>query len=58
VTIATLTRSAHPGLNKVAFSGRIRGKALTPGRYQATFKAEDSAGVSPAQMLSFTIVRR
>ena len=31
ITIATLIRSAHAGLNKVAFSGRIRGKALMPG---------------------------
>jgi uncharacterized delta-60 repeat protein len=58
VTIAKLTRSAHAGLNKVAFSGRIRGKALTPGRYQASFIAVDSAGASPAKTLSLTIVRR
>jgi hypothetical protein len=45
-------------LNKVAFSGRIGGKALRPGRYQATFTAQDSAGASPPQALSFTIVRR
>jgi glycine rich protein len=58
VTIATLTRTAHAGLNRVAFSGRIRGKALKPGRYQAVFTATDSAGASPPRGLSFTIVRR
>ena len=58
ITIATLTRSGHAGLNKVAFSGRVRSSALTPGRYQATFTAEDNAGASPPQTLSFTIVRR
>jgi uncharacterized delta-60 repeat protein len=58
ITIKTLTRSGHAGPNKVAFSGRIGGKALTPGRYQASFTAEDSAGASPSQTLSFTIVRR
>ena len=39
------------------FSGRIRGKALRPGRYQAVFTAAHSAGVSPPKTLSF-IVRR
>src|SRR5262249_9576865 len=57
-TIATLTRSAHAGLNKVAFSGRVQGKALKPGRYQATFTAIDSAGSAPPRTLSFTIVKR
>jgi hypothetical protein len=32
--------------------------ALTPGRYQATLTATDSAGASPRKTLSFTIVRR
>lgn len=58
VTVATLVRSAHAGLNKVPFSGRIRGKALVPGRYQATFTAADSTGASPSRTLSFTIVSR
>ncbi|HEY4894530.1 MAG TPA: hypothetical protein VII01_00440 [Solirubrobacteraceae bacterium] len=52
------TRSAHAGLNRVALSGRLRGKALPPGRYQVSFTAVDSAGVSSPKMLSFTIVRR
>jgi hypothetical protein len=58
ITIATLTRSGHVGLNKVAFSGRIRGKALKPGRYKAVFTAIDAAGASAPRGLSFTIVRR
>jgi uncharacterized delta-60 repeat protein len=58
IKIATLIRSAHAGLNKVPFSGRIRGKAVTPGRYQATFTAADSAGASASKTLSFTVVRR
>jgi hypothetical protein len=57
IGIATLTRSARAGLNKVAFSGRLRGKALAPGRYEVTFTAVDSAGASPPKTLSFTIVR-
>jgi hypothetical protein len=58
VTIATLTRAGHTGLNKVAFSGRISGKALKPGRYQALFSAIDAAGASAPHSLSFTIVKR
>jgi uncharacterized delta-60 repeat protein len=58
IRVATLIRSAHAGLNKVPFSGRIRGKALTPGRYQATFTATDSAGASASKTLRFTVVRR
>jgi uncharacterized delta-60 repeat protein len=58
ITVATLIRSAHAGLNKVAFSGRIRGKALSPGRYQVSFTAANSAGASSPKTLSFTIVRR
>jgi hypothetical protein len=58
ITIATLTRSAHAGLNKVAFSGRLPGKVLKPGRYQAAFTAIDSAGSAPPSTLSFTVVER
>jgi uncharacterized delta-60 repeat protein len=58
ITVAALVRSAHAGLNKVPFSGRIRGKALRPGHYQATFTAADSAGAAPSKTLSFIIVSR
>jgi putative Ig domain-containing protein len=58
VTIATLTRTAHPGLNKVAFTGRIRGRALKPRRYQAIFTAIDAAGASPSLALRFRVVNR
>jgi uncharacterized delta-60 repeat protein len=58
ITVATLVRSAHAGLNKVPFSGRIRGKALTPGRYQAMFTVAGSAGAAASETLSFTIVSR
>jgi len=58
LTMGTLTRSGHVGLNKVSFTGRIGGKALKPGRYRAVFTAIDAAGRSAARALSFTIVRR
>jgi hypothetical protein len=58
IKLATLTRTAHAGKNKIAFSGRIRGKALKPRRYQAIFTAIDKAGTSKPKTLSFTIVMR
>jgi hypothetical protein len=57
-TIATLTRSAHAGLNNMPFSGRISGKALVPGVYRAIFSASSAAGTSAPQSVSFTVVRR
>lgn len=57
VTKATLSRSARAGLNKVAFTGRVRGRALRPGRYRASFTAATTAGVSAPRALSFKIVR-
>jgi hypothetical protein len=58
VKVAALTRTGHAGINTVAFTGRIRGKALKPGHYQAAFTAVDAAGVSAPKTLSFKIVRR
>lgn len=58
VTLASLTRTGHAGRNKVAFSGRLRGKALKSGRYQAAFTARDPGGTSTAKTLAFTIVKR
>ena len=57
VTLATLTRGARQGSNRLSFTGRISGRAFPPGRYQARFTAIDSAGVSRPQTLGFTIVR-
>jgi hypothetical protein len=58
VTVAALTRTGHLGLNKVAFSGRIAGRALKPGHYTAVFTAIDAAGASRPQSLGFTVARR
>jgi hypothetical protein len=58
ITIATLTRTARSGPNRVAFSGRIGGKAFDPGDYEAVITAADSGGRSPAKTLRFTIVKR
>ena len=58
ITVATLTRSAQAGLNRLPFSGRLRSRALAPTRYEAVFTAADSAGVSAARALAFKVVRR
>jgi hypothetical protein len=56
-TVAKLTRASHTGLNHVPFSGRIRGKALTPGRYQAVFAARSGRTIGKARRIAFRIVR-
>jgi hypothetical protein len=53
---ATLRRTAHVAFNRIAFSGRIRGRALPAGRYRAAFAATNSAGTSALRALSFRIV--
>jgi DNA-binding beta-propeller fold protein YncE len=57
ITVGTITRTGHAGLNKVVFSGRVGSKALRSRRYQAVFIATDHAGRSAPQVLSFTIVK-
>ena len=44
------------GLNRIAFSGRIRGRALSAGFYRAAFTAANTAGSSALRALSFRIV--
>ncbi len=52
----TLTRTSHPGANRVGFSGRIGSKALKPGHYQATLTATDAAKrTSKPKTIVFTI---
>ena len=58
LTVATLTRSANAGANKVAFTARISGRALKPGRYEAVFTPTDAAGTSRSASLGFTVVAR
>jgi hypothetical protein len=51
-----LFRSAHAGENRVPFTGRIKRKALKPGRYVAVFTATGAGGKSKARA-PFRIVR-
>ena len=55
-TVATLTRIGQAGRNQLPFTGRIRGKALRPGRYHAVFTARNRAGTSSPRAIAFTIV--
>ncbi len=55
ITVATLTRTSHAGVNRVAFTGRLHGRALTAGRYRAAFTAVDAAGSTSPRALGFTI---
>ncbi len=57
VTVVTLTRRARAGLNKVPFTGRIRGRALAPARYTAVFTAKAGAASSRATTVRFRVVR-
>jgi hypothetical protein len=52
-----LIRESHAGVNTVLFSGRIKRKALEPGRYQATFTASADGKTSLPVALRFRIVK-
>ncbi|MGK2954052.1 MAG: InlB B-repeat-containing protein, partial [Solirubrobacterales bacterium] len=58
VRVAVLTRTSHVGRNSLAFTGRIGGVALKPGKYEAAFTAANGAGRSSAKSLRFKIVNR
>ena len=54
----TLTRKAKRGKNKLAFNGRIAGKALAPAGYRATITAQIGAGqISKPRIATFTVLR-
>ena len=54
----SLTLSAKSGANSSPFSGKLNGKALSPGSYQASFLARDAAGnASAPKAAAFTVVR-
>ena len=59
VTQHTLTRTSHPGVNRVPYTGRVRRKALRPGRHRAVFTATAPGFTrSAALTVKFRIVRR
>ena len=54
---ASLKGAGAAGRNDVPYSGRINGKALKPGRYEAVFIATSSGGVSKPISVDFEIVK-
>ncbi len=59
VTQHTLTRISRAGENRVPYTGRVRRKALRPGRHRAVFTATaEGRGRSRALTVGFRIVRR
>jgi hypothetical protein len=57
-TVGRLAAKATRGVNRIRFSGRIRGRALRPGRYRAVIRATDAAkNRSAPRRARFRIVR-
>jgi len=57
VLVGTLRRTAHDGVNKVTFSGRIGRKPLAPGSYRATLTPSWGATKGAPRALRFRVVR-
>jgi hypothetical protein len=56
--LGSLSAQKRGGRQSTRFSGRLRGKALKPGRYRATIVATDAAGqASDPRRISFRVVR-
>lgn len=53
----TLTRTAKAGRNSVPFTGRVKGKALKPGAYQAAFTGVSGKRTGKSRVVTFRIVR-
>jgi hypothetical protein len=58
--VGAIARADRPaGPNRIRFNGRIRGRALRPGRYLAVLVATDAAGnVSTARRVRFRVLGR
>jgi hypothetical protein len=57
VTLGRLTKSGRAGTNKVAFTGRLKGKLLARGGYRFSITATDAAGNASNRTITFTVVR-
>jgi streptogramin lyase len=58
VTKGSMKLTGAAGSNKSKFTGKLNGKALSPGGYRATLSARDGAGnASVAATANFTILR-
>lgn len=56
LVVGTIARDARAGVNKVKFTGRLKRKALKPGKYQAVFVATGTGGKSKPVNVAFKIV--
>ena len=57
--VARLVRPGRAGPNRIAYTGRTRGRVLRPGGYRATVRAVDAAGNRSApRRVAFKVVRR
>jgi alpha-tubulin suppressor-like RCC1 family protein len=57
VTVGTLSLTAHAGVNKLFFKGRIsHSKKLSPGRYTLVIRARAAGKSSTPRKLTFTIL--
>jgi virginiamycin B lyase len=55
----SFSRQSAAGLNRFTFTGRLRGRRLSPGRYRLVARARDGGGNwSQAKRVRFRIVRR
>ena len=54
----SFTRASTAGANSFRFTGRLRGKKLSPGRYRLVMVATDAAGNKSKPKRAFRIVRR
>jgi len=57
LTVATLHRTSVSGQNRLPFTGRIKGRALTVGSYLAAFTATGAGGSSKTVSVGFRIVK-
>ena len=56
-TVGSFTKSLAAGATKIAFSGKVAGRALAPGSYTLTAVATASGKKSAPRLAKFTIVR-
>jgi hypothetical protein len=56
-TAGTLSIAGKAGANTVAFSGKLRGRALPPGSYRLLVTAQADGKTSAAATIRFTIAR-
>jgi hypothetical protein len=58
-SVGTVRADGRQGRNEVRFSGRLNGRALSPGTYRASLTATDAAGnASTVSRATFTVRRR